>query len=382
MSKKIGIIDCELIERVLKNKSKTFFPNLALMKLSGYHKSLGDKVNLIGSYSQSFIEDDLFSYDKIYVSKIFLNTYYDSKIENLPNIIKGGTGFFYDKSPKLDEHIEHYKPDYNLYENTLPYKKYFKHKDAMIGFITRGCFRKCEFCVNKNFNKVIKASEIKEFWDDDKKYIILLDDNFLGYSSWKDEINKLKKTSKPFQFNQGLDMRIMTEEKADALLTSKYYGDYIFAFDNIEDEDLILKKLAIWNNKKSDLGITLYRQNTKFFLLSAYDREGNFDNDFYDKDIENLLKRIYLLFNNFCKGYVMLYDISSVPSPYKEIYIAIKDWINSSNGNWNSESLKNYYLKNYSISSQKKIKRWLNDNIRNDKLIYYWEEMSWNSIHF
>lgn len=60
------------------------------------------------------------------------------------------------------------------------------YTDFSIGFLTRGCFRKCPFCVNRNESKVFKYSELSDFLDSDRKVISLLDDNFLGYAGWED----------------------------------------------------------------------------------------------------------------------------------------------------------------------------------------------------
>lgn len=121
------------------------------MKLSGYYKELGDNVILKTDYK------GLNSFDKVFISKVFTDTPIDEKILKLPNVEYGGTGFFYDKAPKLDEEIEHHMPDYHLYDEwvneqlenggkRLDFKYYL---DYSIGFLTRGCFRQCSFCVNK-----------------------------------------------------------------------------------------------------------------------------------------------------------------------------------------------------------------------------------------
>lgn len=380
---KIGLIDCELLNVRKPNGTlgnSTFFPNLSLMKLSSYHKNKGDTIELISSYSPVLFGNNIENYDKIYVSKVFEKTPYNSSIENLnSNIIKGGTGFFYDESPKLDNDVEHSFPDYSLYKSLEKNKKY-KHNNASIGFLTRGCFRQCPFCVNRHYKRVVKASPLEEFLDKDKKNIILLDDNFLGYSNWKDEINILKYTKKYFQFNQGLDMRIMNSEKAEALLSARYLGDYIFAFDNIADQDIIKKKLNIWNDVKKNLGKGTSNQDTKLFLLSAYDREGKFDKDFYEKDIRDLLWRIDLIMRNYCKGYVMLYKPTEIPYPYSYIYEAIKSWINSNRGNWNSQSLYDFILNNRSVKTSKPVFNWHKEN-GNNVINYYFKDMYWNNIH-
>lgn len=80
------------------------------MKLSGYYKELGDEVELKLDY------EDLVTYDKVFISKVFTDTLIDEEILKLPNVEYGGTGFFYDKAPKLPDEVEHHMPDYHLYD--------------------------------------------------------------------------------------------------------------------------------------------------------------------------------------------------------------------------------------------------------------------------
>lgn len=163
----VGIIDAEIV-----GKNKHRFPNLACMKISSFHKKVGDTVTLLLSY------DEVEKYDLVYVSKVFIKTeipcepedktlkkestiiefYRDNSFLKKPNIKYGGTGFYYEKAPKLPEEIEHCKPDYHLYDKWVDYcitngakeKEFDYYKNYSIGFLTRGCFRQCEFCVNKS----------------------------------------------------------------------------------------------------------------------------------------------------------------------------------------------------------------------------------------
>ena len=92
---KIAIIDADLV-----GKKKHRFPNLVSMKLSGYYKELGNDVELKLDY------EDLQLYDKVFISKVFTDTPIDESVLNLPNVEYGGTGFFYDKAPKLPYDVE------------------------------------------------------------------------------------------------------------------------------------------------------------------------------------------------------------------------------------------------------------------------------------
>ena len=105
MEMRVAIIDADLIGR-----KRHRFPNLACMKLSGFHKECGDEVSLKTDY------DDLGSYDKVYISKVFTDTKVPDAVLKLANVSFGGTGFYYDKAPALLDEAEHHMPDYHLYD--------------------------------------------------------------------------------------------------------------------------------------------------------------------------------------------------------------------------------------------------------------------------
>lgn len=294
------------------------------MKLSGYYKELGDNVILKTDY------EELDSFDKVFISKVFTDTPIDEEILKLPNVEYGGTGFFYDKAPKLDEEIEHHMPDYHLYDEwvneqlanggkRLDFKYYF---DYSIGFLTRGCFRQCSFCVNKNYKRVEQHSPLDEFYDPSRKKICLLDDNFLGCPNWKEMLLELQSTGKPFQFKQGLDERILTDEKCEILFKSKYDGDFIFAFDNIADKELIEKKAYMIRKHYKNKG-----QNFKFYVLCGFDREDKYDLDFWKQDIRDTFERIFILAKYNFKPYIMRFNKYN-ESPLYGSYVNIACWCN------------------------------------------------------
>ncbi len=178
----IAIIDADLI-----GKKNHTFPNLACMKISGYYKSQGNHVWLKMNY------DDLPSFDKVFISKVFTDTPVDDAVLKLPNVQYGGTGFYYADAPQLPYEIEHHMPDYSLYADYImdkiskgqDRKKFTYYTDYSIGFTTRGCIRQCSFCVNKNYKRAELHSPIDEFLDKGKPYICLLDDNILACKDWK-----------------------------------------------------------------------------------------------------------------------------------------------------------------------------------------------------
>lgn len=237
-------------------------------------------------------------------------------------------------------------PDYHLYDEWVKSqldngskKNDFKYyMDYSIGFMTRGCFRKCEFCVNKNYNKVSRHSPLEEFYDPTRKKICLLDDNVLGCKDWKDIFEELQNTGKPFQFKQGMDERILTDEKCEVLFNSKYDGDYIFAFDNIADAEIIEKKLKM---------IRQYTEKAiKFYVLCGFDRGNNWDNKFWQQDIFDMMERIKILQHYHCVPYIMRFN-RYLESPYQGIYKTVAAWCNQQN------FFKKKSLREFGIVSEK-----------------------------
>ena len=337
---KIGIIDAEII-----GKKRHRFPNLASMKLSGYNKSLGNTVSLILDYNK------IIEYDKVYISKVFTDTYIPKDVLELTNVEYGGTGFFYDKAIPLLYEIEHHMPDYNLYDEWIQEmmhggannKEFEYYKDYSIGFTTRGCFRKCPFCVNKNYDHVSIHSPIVEFYDSKRKYICLLDDNVLGFPRWDEIFKELQLLNIPFQYKQGMDERILNDEKCNMLAASKYKGDFIFAFDDIEDKEIIEDKLKLWRSYVS--------KTTKLYVFCGYDRNDNWDKAFWKQDIEDLFKRIKILMIYGCLPYIMRFNRYE-ESPYRGTYINLARWCNQPSF-FKKKSYREFCLANQSDKSDK-----------------------------
>lgn len=330
----IGIVDADLLGR-----KKHRFPNLVCEKLSGYWKERGEEVHLLMNY------DHLDDYNQVYISKAFTDTPIPEWLlqyaqANRNRIHIGGTGFYFDKAPDLPDEIEHHMPDYNLYNewiececmraeeepkktgrdfNKTSFMAQFKgYTDYSIGFVTRGCFRKCPFCVNQKYDHVFRHSPLEEFYDPSRKKICLLDDNILGCSEWKSILNELMSLKKPFRFKQGMDERLLTDEKCEMLFNANYDGDYIFAFDNIADYELVHKKLKL---------IRKYTQATavRFYVLVGFESTDV-------TDIKNMWKRVALLMKYRCVPYIMRYqnknDAPWKKSEFREMYITMARWCN------------------------------------------------------
>lgn len=218
------------------------FPNLALMKISAYHKSRGDQVEFAFP---------TYRYDKVYVSKVFGDEY--TKMPPLyiqaDEIVYGGTGFaitvengkeVYHKcnDKPLPPEIEHIYPDYTLYPNLT--------KDTAYGFLTRGCPNNCGFCIvsQKECARSVKVADLSEFWRG-QRHIKLLDPNLLACKDRADLLRQLIDSPARVDFTQGLDARFVTEEAAGLLKQIKIDKVH-FAFDYMKNEKAIIKGLQTY----------------------------------------------------------------------------------------------------------------------------------------
>lgn len=201
-------------------------PNFALMKISTYHKRLGDNVDW---YEPLLDSEDT---DILYMSKIFTFTEDYKYLPTKAKIIRGGTG--YDYTTKLPEEIESITElDYSLYPDC----------DYSIIFTTRGCVRQCPFCIVPKKEGIIHNIPVCEL-NPKGKYIMLLDNNFFANKTWRENIKILKAFNQPIDFNTGIDLRLLTEEQCEALKDIKIR--YIHcAWDNYKDKEKILPKIEM-----------------------------------------------------------------------------------------------------------------------------------------
>lgn len=347
----IGILDADLLD------NGTRHPNLALMKLSAFNKDQGHEVKLLSTY------DNIKEYDKVYLSKVFDFTKMPD-ISQYNNIVLGGTGLYWDASPELSYEVEHHMPDYHLYDEFIANeivrgikRSYFlDYIDYSIGFTTRGCIRQCPFCISHDKTRVTKHSPVSEFLDTQRKYIYLWDDNFLAFSQWEEVLDDIEGAKKPYQFRQGLDIRLMTDKKAERLAKSKYKGDFIFAFDSIEEKDLIVKKIKMWKEHYTKKG------NTKLYVLCAFDKTGKYDREFWKQDLIETFERIKILMEYGCIPYIMRYS-KYEESSYRGMYITLARWCNQPSF-FKKESLREYVYITDGIGREEKdyaAKRYINE---------------------
>ena len=275
------------------------FPNLALMKLSTYHKQLGDTVEWANS---------LEPFDKIYMAKVFTFTKDDNFAYQCDDVVRGGTG--YDLTSKLPDDVEGCYPDYSLYNI----------KNTAYGYLTRGCPRGCSFCVvaKKEGQKSYKVANLENFWSGQKE-IKLLDPNLLACAEWKDLMQQLIDSKAYIDFTQGVDIRLMTDEKAEYIRQCKVKMIH-FAWDNPNDL-LTLEKLKQYVNA---FGLT--QRKLSVYVLTNF-----------SSTTEQDLWRVNTLRELGYTPYVMIYDKLNAP----KIYRLLQRYVNNRYIFW-STSFKQY----------------------------------------
>ena len=278
-------------------------PNIALMKLSSYYKKQENSVDLITLNSSYYPNRkkrkivDVEGYDKVFASTIFFDNYKYVDILN-GNVEYGGTGYSITK--KLPPEIEKRSPDYSIYPDN----------DISYGFITRGCIRKCSFCVvPEKEGKIYQENKIEDIVK--HKKVKFLDNNILSFNNHYEILQELIDKKIRCQFNQGLDIRLLNNRNAELLNKMNYMGGYIFAFDNIKDEKLINKKVELFKkyvNKDWKL---------KFFLYCHPEMDLK----------EDVYYRIMWCKKNKLLPYLMR-DISCWNNENNHLYIDLASWAN------------------------------------------------------
>ncbi|MBO5955896.1 MAG: radical SAM protein [Clostridia bacterium] len=299
-SRRIGLIDVDGHN----------YPNIALMKLSAWHKAQGDHVE--------WCTNGLDPFDRVYMSKIFSFSAEPDFYPNATEIVKGGTGYcislqngieVYDKEKDivLPHEIEHSYPDYELYfdDNDLVYdeesgeclglsEKEKRKRNTAYGFMSRGCpkgkiHKYCHVAAKEGLCSH-KVADLSEFWRG-QKYIELLDPNTLACKDWKDILSQLAESKAWVDFNQGVDIQLLTKEKAELLRKVKIKHIH-FAWDNYEDKSVVvpafelLKQETNWDRHK----------------VSAYVLTN------FDSTKEQDLERVYFLRSLGFQPYPMIYN--------------------------------------------------------------------------
>lgn len=280
---KVGLIDVDSHN----------FPNLALMKISAWHKQQGDDVEWHWGWDQ---------YDRVYMSKVFDDTYTEDVLEpvNAKEIIKGGTG--YGLKNVLPDEIEHIYPDYSLYPSLT--------QDTAYGFLSRGCPRGCPFCIVKDKEglKSYKVADLSEWWRGQKN-IVLNDPNILACPDRNDLLEQLAESKAWVEFNQGIDARLLTEENIN-LLNNIRTSTLHFAWDLMKNSEAVVRGLELYSKYGS---IKDHRRKFVYVLVN------------FDTTEEEDLYRVYTIREMGFEPYIMCFDKPNAPHRTKQM----QRWCNS-----------------------------------------------------
>ncbi|MBQ9345993.1 MAG: radical SAM protein [Oscillibacter sp.] len=266
------------------------WPNLCQMKLSAYHKNRGDFV-------ERWMPEG--RYDVVYKSRVFTDLYTKDtyNVTNAEQVICGGTG--YGSAAGLPYEVEHSFPDYGLYP---------EFPDTAYGFLTRGCPRRCGFCIVSKKEGAVshKVADLSEFWDGQHE-IKLLDPNLLACADHEDLLVQLADSRACVDFSQGLDIRLITPENA-ALLNKIRVKRVHFAWDNPEQD------FTGHFQRFSELSkIRDHRRKAVYVLTNWHSTH------------EQDLWRVYTLRELGYSPYVMVYDKPHAPPITRQL----QRWVNN-----------------------------------------------------
>lgn len=288
------------------------FPNIPLMKISAYHKGLGDDVKMYEPLFDGIGEPA----DIVYMSKVFSFTPDYPYPINAIEINKGGSGYCIElinrkeiyhseRDKPLPYEIEHIYPDYSLYPKLT--------KDTAFGFLTRGCPRGCGFChvASKEGRCSYKVADLSEFWNGQKN-ICLCDPNILACKDHMELLRQLVESKSKINFNQGLDIRLINDRNIELLKQMRFDGIH-FAFDRWQDKDIIEPKLRQFAEKT---GFNKDRGRVMVYILMNF-----------DTTIEQDIYRIQLCRELKFAPYPMIYDKEHADPIYRKIQRWCNNWI-------------------------------------------------------
>ena len=282
------------------------FPNLALMRISAWHKSQGDEVEWWWT--------DLIHYDIVYMSKIFSDAYSPDVPEpmNADKVIKGGTGYaihvengkeVFDKSKhqNLPDEVEKMFPDYSIYPEF----------DFAVSLTSRGCPRGCSFChvAAKEGRCAVKVADVKDFWTPaiGKNEIKVLDPNITACREKRDLMRQYIETGAWIDFTQGIDIRLVND-------------------DDIADMNRMKIKQVhfAWDNPRDDLE-QKFKRFSEMYKVKDFRRKIVYCLTNFDSTMDENLYRVYTLRDLGYNPYVMVYNKPSAP---KEIRM-LQRWCNN-----------------------------------------------------
>jgi hypothetical protein len=288
----------------------TKFPPLGLLKLASYHRSRGNQVKLVRD-----IQEDLkFSPDRIEITSLFTYAwkpvheaikFYHSKFSDAKMRVGGIYASlmsrrlrsffpFIDINIGLCKEADGYLPAYDLLKEVKEWEKW----DSTILFTSRGCIRSCPYCIVPKLEGKIHGvvEDLKRYIYPDHKRIILWDNNFFAVPNWKKILNELLDIGLPVDFNQGIDARLVDDEKAH-MIADLRTPLIRTAFDNIGDKRALTNAIEILSKN----GI----RRRKIFIYTLY----NFYNEKYHSDTPaTFFERIKHIAYLGCVSYPMRYE--------------------------------------------------------------------------
>lgn len=196
-------------------------PNLAAMKISAYHKQLGDAVTF---------NFPLAGGDLTYASVLFQWT--PDPIADL----MGGPKY---PEGKLPPEMDAMRPDYTLYPNM----------EYSMGYTYKACPRTCSFCIVPKQNLDDNHYSIWDFHEPRFKKICLMNNNTLADANWRDTFAEIVDAGLVIVDQNGYDLRFIGEEQADWFKRLKFDGYIHAAWDFPEHEAEVLRGLC--NLKKA-----------------------------------------------------------------------------------------------------------------------------------
>jgi len=267
-------------------------PNLALMKISAWHKEQGHEVIFPYQYDNLFIGE----VDKVYASVVFTDNRGQAEYYKKLGADVGGTGW--DLTTRLPSEIEEMKPDFELYGI-----------DYGIGFTSRGCIRKCSFCVVPEKEGLIHHVNMPvDLLNPLSNRLTLLDNNAMASPMWEQVAHQIIDMKIKVNFTQGNDIRLMTKRNAELLAAMRHEKRLHFAYDGLN----ITKEVVKGIEHLCTAGI--HPDRLTFFVLTNYDTTFKQDMD-----------RIKILTDLGVNSYVMIYDKLNAPMEIKHL----QRWSNS-----------------------------------------------------
>lgn len=214
------------------------YPNLALMHQGAWLQSQGVQVSRIMALEQDKCKT-------IYASKVFQDSYMGYVRSDA---IRGGTGWQDWKTlPDLEPEAEHTYPAYGMFGC-----------DYAMGFLTRGCVRKCPFCVVPDKEGRIRHhSHLSEWWRGQDR-IRLLDANITASPDVLGYLEELAASKAQVEFSQGLDARLITPEIVQALVKVRRWGYLHTAWDWPDGESAVMPGMRMLRDALPSKAVTAY----------------------------------------------------------------------------------------------------------------------------